>query len=73
MRYKHIHMLKTVNTPAIVDTSKKHYTRGEFIGKPESVVSYTKNMGLWIKDMQTNLTECTRKTHKWYRKLFSSS
>ena len=38
-------MLTTVNRPAIVDTSKKHYATGEFIRKPECVVSYTKNMG----------------------------
>ena len=68
---RHVSMLTTVNTPAIVDTSKKHYATGEFIRKPECVVSYTKNMGAVDKtDMQISLTECTRKTRKWYRKLF---
>ena len=40
-----INKLTTVNTPAIADTSKKHYAIGEFVCKPECVVSYTKNMG----------------------------
>ena len=44
-----VSMLTTVNTPAIVNTSKKHYATVEFIHKPECVVSHTKNMGLWIK------------------------
>ena len=66
-----VSMLTTVNTPAIVNTSKKHYATGEFVRKPECVVSYTKNMGAVDKtDMQISLTECTRKTRKWYRKLF---
>ena len=41
-------MLTTVNTPDIVNTSTKHYATGELIRKPECVVSYAKNMGLWI-------------------------
>ena len=58
-------MLTTVNTPAIVNTNKKHYATDEFIHKPECVVSYTKNMGAVDKtDMLISLTECTRKTRK---------
>ena len=57
-----VSMLTTVNTPAIVNTSKKHYATGELVRKPECVVSYTKNMGAVDKtDMQISLTECTRK------------
>ena len=64
-------MFTTVNILAIVDTSKKHYATGEFIHKPECVVSYTINMGLWIKQTcRLVLTECTRKICKWYRKFF---
>ena len=44
-----VSMPTTVNTPAIVNTCKKHYATDEFICKQECVVSYTKNMRLWIK------------------------
>jgi len=66
-----VSMLTTVRTPIIVNTSKKHHATGEFVHKPECVESYTKNMGAVDKtDMQISLTECTRKTRKWYQKLF---
>ena len=64
-------MLTTVYTAAIVDTSRKNHATGQPIWKPECVDSYNKNMGAVDKsDMQLSLTECTHKTHKWYRKLF---
>ena len=66
-----VSMLTTLNIPAILNTSEKHYATGEFMHKPECVVSYTKNKGAVDKtDMQISLTKCTRKIHKWYRKLF---
>ena len=37
-----VSMLTTVNTPAKVNTSKTHHVTGEFIRKPECVVSYIK-------------------------------
>ena len=58
-------MLTTVKPPAIVNTRKKHYATGEFIHKPECVVSYMKTMGAVDKtNMLINLTECTRKACK---------
>ena len=64
-------MLTTVHTASIVDTNKKHHETGQPIRKPECIDSYNKNMGAVDKtDMQISFTECTRKTRKWYRKLF---
>ena len=60
---RNVSMLTTVNTPAMVNTSKKHYATGELIRKPECVVSYTKTWGLWIKQTckLRSLTDCTKK------------
>ena len=64
-------MLTTVHTPAIVDTGKTHHATGEVVRKPECIDSYNKHMGAVDKtDMQISLAECTRKTRKWYKKLF---
>ena len=64
-------MLTTVHTPAIVDSGKTHHATGEVVRKPECIDSYNKHMGAVDKtDIQISLAECTRKTRKWYKKLF---
>ncbi|XP_065892156.1 piggyBac transposable element-derived protein 4-like [Dysidea avara] len=66
-----VRMLTTVHKPDIIDTEKTHHATGEIIRKPACVVDYSKHMGGVDKtDMQISLTECTRKTRKWYIKLF---
>ena len=66
-----VRMLTTVHKLDIVDTDKTHHATGETIRKPACVVDYSKHMGGVDKtDMQISLTECTRKTRKWYIKLF---
>ena len=64
-------ILTTVHTPAIVDTGKTHHATGEVVRKPECIDSYNKHMGAVDKtDIQISLAEYTRKTRKWYKKLF---
>ena len=66
-----VSMLTTVHTAALIDTNKTNHATGEVVRKPECIVSFNKNMGAVDKtDMQISFTECTRKTRKWYRKLF---
>ena len=66
-----VHMLSTVHTNVIIATHKTHHRTGEPIRKPKCIVEYTKNMGAVDKsDMQISLADCTRKTRKWYKKLF---
>ena len=66
-----VRMLTTVHKPDIIDTEKTHHATGQIIRKPACVVDYSKHIGGVDKtDMQISLTECTRKTRKWYIKLF---
>lgn len=64
-------MLSTVHAHEWVETDKIDRTTGENVKKPLSVVEYNKNMGLVDKaDMQMSFLDSSRKSIKWYKKLF---
>lgn len=64
-------MCSSKNRDRMVDSGKRHYSTNEAIMKPEAVLDYNENMRLVDKsDMQIGIVETTRKTTKWYRKLF---
>ena len=66
-----VHMLTNVNENKFVNTEREDYRTGEMIVKPDSVNDYNENMRLIDKsDMQIGIVETTRKSVKWYRKLF---
>ncbi|XP_025196239.1 piggyBac transposable element-derived protein 4-like [Melanaphis sacchari] len=66
-----VYMLTFMNTNEMVDTKKIDRKTGKKYLKPQSVVSYNKNMGAIDKiDMLLSYTKCVRCTLKWYKKLF---
>ena len=58
-----VHMFSTVQTNVIIAAHKAHRWTGEPIRKPRAVDK---------SDMQISLADCTRKTGKWFKKLFFS-
>jgi hypothetical protein len=66
-----IHMLSNLHSEKTVITDKVDYKTGDFKLKPECVVDYTKNMGAVDKvDRILGFGEATRKSFKWYKKIF---
>ncbi len=64
-------MLSTIHSPSYTDTNKIDWQTGEVIRKPVCILEYSKNMGaVDHADMQISFSECTRKSIKWYKKLF---
>lgn len=64
-------MLSTIHKHEMKETKKKDHKSGNFIKKPSSVLNYNTNMGLVDKcDMQISYLDSTRKSLKWYKKLF---
>lgn len=68
---REVTMLSTVHENTITETNKIDYITGESVRKPTMVVDYNANMGLVDKsDMILSITECARKTTKWYKNMF---
>lgn len=65
-----VHMLSTVHKPVMKKTNKidKHENN---VLKPDCVIDYNANMGLVDKsDMQISFNTTSRKSIKWYKKIF---
>jgi hypothetical protein len=66
-----IHILTTVNSHNMSLTNKIDYTTGQFKIKPDAVIDYSKNMGAVDKvDRILGFSEVSRKSLKWYKKVF---
>ncbi|XP_042578774.1 piggyBac transposable element-derived protein 4-like [Cyprinus carpio] len=66
-----VHMLTTVNSAEMSPSGKIYHTTGNEKIKPQCVLDYIKKMGGVDKvDMMDSFVGCTRKTLKWYKKLF---
>lgn len=66
-----VHMLTTVNSAEMSPSGKIDHTTGNEKIKPQCVLDYIKKMGGVDKvDMMDSFVGCTRKTLKWYKKLF---
>lgn len=64
-------MISSVHENRLLDSGKRNRENNEIIKKPASVLDYNKNMGLVDKaDMQISFNTSSRKTTKWYKKLF---
>jgi hypothetical protein len=67
---REVSMLTTLHPAQLTDTGKRTY-RNEPIIKPECVQDYNKNMGAVDKsDMVLSSVHSTRKTMRWYKKMF---
>ncbi|KAJ8939467.1 hypothetical protein NQ318_022521 [Aromia moschata] len=68
---REVFMLSTMHENKMVTLPKKDRITGENIKKPLCVVDYNRKMGAVDKtDMMISSLDCTRKTIKWYKKLF---
>ncbi|CAF1401911.1 unnamed protein product [Adineta ricciae] len=68
---REVNMLTTIHNDDMIITGKINQRTNEPIVKPLCIVEYNSNMGAIDKtDMQISFSECTRKTIKWYKKLF---
>jgi hypothetical protein len=68
---KDVTMLTTVHKNVFKPTGKVNYVTKIPISKPESIVDYNKNMGAVDQsDMMLSSVNSSRKTLKWYKKLF---
>uniref|UniRef100_A0A8C7H0A3 PiggyBac transposable element-derived protein 4-like n=1 Tax=Oncorhynchus kisutch TaxID=8019 RepID=A0A8C7H0A3_ONCKI len=66
-----VHVLSTVHTATMSATGKVDHLTGERKIKPDCVLDYNLKMGAVDKaDMINSFVECTRKTNKWYKKIF---
>uniref|UniRef100_A0A674EYF1 PiggyBac transposable element-derived protein domain-containing protein n=1 Tax=Salmo trutta TaxID=8032 RepID=A0A674EYF1_SALTR len=66
-----VHVLSTVHTATMSATGKVDHLTGERKIKPDCVLDYNLKMGAVDKaDMINSFVECTRKTTKWYKKIF---
>lgn len=66
-----VHILTTVATAEMKDIDKKDVVTKEIIKKPDCIIDYNNKMGAVDKvDMQTSFVEISRKSIKWYKKLF---
>lgn len=64
-------MLSTVHEPKMLETGKRDRKTNLMIQKPASVLEYNAKMGGVDKtDMRISFVDCTRKTLKWYKKVF---
>lgn len=68
---KDVTMLSTIHNNTFKPTGKVDYKTKIPISKPECIVDYNKNMGAVDRsDMIISSVNSTRKTVKWYKKLF---
>ncbi|XP_062403805.1 piggyBac transposable element-derived protein 4-like [Sardina pilchardus] len=66
-----VHVLSTVSKAVIADSDKMDYMTGQRKSKPSCVLDYNKHMGAVDRfDMRNSFVECTRKSLKWYKKVF---
>ncbi|XP_067225208.1 piggyBac transposable element-derived protein 4-like [Chanodichthys erythropterus] len=66
-----VHMLTTVHSANMSPSGKIDHATGNQKIKPQCVLDYNKKMGAVDKvDMMDSFVGCTRKTLKWYKKLF---
>ncbi len=66
-----VHMLTTVHSAEMSPSGKIDHTTGNEKIKPQCVLDYNKKMGAVDKvDMMDSFVGCTRKSLKWYKKLF---
>eukprot|EP00063_Salmo_salar_P058241 XP_014033076.1 PREDICTED: piggyBac transposable element-derived protein 4-like [Salmo salar] len=66
-----VHVLSTVHTATMLATGKVDHLTGELKIKPDCVLHYNVKMGAVDKaDMINSFVECTRKSTKWYKKIF---
>lgn len=66
-----VHMLTTVNSAEMSPSGKIDHTTGNEKIKPQCMLDYNKKMCAMDKvDMMDSFVGCTRKTLKWYKKLF---
>ncbi|KAI2644801.1 PiggyBac transposable element-derived protein 4 [Labeo rohita] len=66
-----VHVLTTVHPTGMAATGKTDHITGQPKMKPVCVLEYNKKMGAVDKaDMMTGFLECTRKSTKWYKKVF---
>ncbi|RXN28339.1 piggyBac transposable element-derived 4-like protein [Labeo rohita] len=64
-------MLTTVHSAEMSPSGKIDHITGDEKIKPQCVLDYNKKMGAVDKvDMMDSFVGCTRKTLKWYKKLF---
>lgn len=65
-----VHLLSTMSKATVVDTGRVDYTGAPKI-KPSCVMEYNGSMGAVDRfDMKNSFVDCTRKTLKWYKKVF---
>ncbi|KAI2644000.1 PiggyBac transposable element-derived protein 4 [Labeo rohita] len=68
---RNVHVLTTVHPTGMAATGKIDHITGQPKMKPVCVLEYNKKMGAVDKaDMMTGFLECTRKSTKWYKKVF---
>ncbi|XP_062380314.1 piggyBac transposable element-derived protein 4-like [Sardina pilchardus] len=66
-----VHVLSTVSKAVMADSDKVDYMTGQRKSKPSCVLDYNKHMGAVDRfDMRNSFVECTRKSLKWYKKVF---
>lgn len=66
-----VHVLSTISSASMADSGKVDFDTGEHKMKPSCVLDYNKNMGAVDRfNMRNSSVECTRKTMKWYKKIF---
>ena len=64
------HVLSTVHTPAMGNTSKKDKERN-IVQNPTCIIAYNHNMdGVDMMNQQLDGIDVLRKSYKWYKKLF---
>lgn len=68
---KIVSMLTTKHAPELIDTGKKNPRTGEPVMKPNIVMAYNSYMGgVDLLDQSTSAYPTTRKTIKWYQKVY---
>ncbi|XP_033359529.1 piggyBac transposable element-derived protein 4-like [Bombus vosnesenskii] len=68
---KDVWMLSTVHAARLIETEKRNYRTGLKKTKPSCIADYNSYMGAVDKvDMVLSTLNSTRKTIKWYKKLF---
>lgn len=66
-----VHLLTSVHEPKLQRSENIDHSTNTFIDKPEAVIVYNQNMRLVDKsDSMMSSVECSRKTMKWYKKMF---
>ena len=66
-----VHLLTSVHEPKMCRSENIDHSTHTFIHKPEAVIVYNQNMRLVDKsDSMISSVHCSRKTMKWYKKMF---